>query len=86
VGVVAGPVVREEYETLVLDCPLYKKMLVLTEVEVTETVDGVGMLVVKKRRRKMGGRIVGIGFVRGGNGGRKWRKEQSRSISITVVV
>ena len=34
-----------EYETtLVLDCPLYKKRLVLTEVEVTETVDGVGML------------------------------------------
>jgi len=37
-----------EYETLVLDCPLYRKRLVLVEVEVVETVDGVGMLVVHK--------------------------------------
>ena len=44
-----------EYETLVLDCPLYKKRLVLTEVEVTETVDGVGMLGGEEKEEEDGG-------------------------------
>ncbi len=33
-----------EYETLVLDSPLFKKRLSLTEVEIIETDDGVGIL------------------------------------------
>lgn len=37
-----------EYESIVLDCPLYKKRLVLDEVDIVETDDGVGELVVKK--------------------------------------
>ena len=37
-----------EYESLVLDCPLYKKTLVLDEVEIIETDDGVGQLVIKR--------------------------------------
>jgi diphthine-ammonia ligase len=37
-----------EYETLVLDCPLFKKRLVLSEVEIEETDDGVGILQVIK--------------------------------------
>lgn len=35
-----------EYETLVLDCPLYRKRLELTEVDIIETDDGVGILSV----------------------------------------
>jgi diphthine-ammonia ligase len=37
-----------EYESLVLDCPLYQKTLVLDEVEIVETGDGVGVLVIKR--------------------------------------
>jgi diphthine-ammonia ligase len=37
-----------EYESLVVDCPLYKKRLVLDEVEIVETDDGVGELIIKK--------------------------------------
>jgi diphthine-ammonia ligase len=37
-----------EYESLVLDCPLYKKKLVLDEVEIVETNDGVGSLIIKR--------------------------------------
>ena len=37
-----------EYESLVLDCPLYHKTLVLDEVEIVETDDGVGVLVIKR--------------------------------------
>lgn len=37
-----------EYESLVLDCPIYKKQLVLDEVEIVETDDGVGVLVINK--------------------------------------
>ena len=33
-----------EYESLVLDCPLFKKKLTLTEVEIVENDDGVGVL------------------------------------------
>ena len=36
-----------EYESLVVDCPLYKKRLVLDDVEIIETDDGVGVLVIK---------------------------------------
>ena len=36
-----------EYESLVLDCPIYKKRLVLDDVEIVETDDGVGVLVIK---------------------------------------
>ena len=36
-----------EYESLVLDCPLYKKRLVLDEFEIVETNDGVGSLIIK---------------------------------------
>lgn len=39
-----------EYETLVLDCTLYKRRLELTEVEVIETDDGVGVLRIKQCR------------------------------------
>ena len=35
-----------EYETLVLDCPIFKKRLVLDEVEVVDGDDGVGVLKV----------------------------------------
>ena len=37
-----------EYESLVLDCPLYKKKLIIDEVEIVESSDGVGSLIVKK--------------------------------------
>ena len=37
-----------EYETLVLDCPLFKKRLVLTDTEIVEGFDGVGILKVNK--------------------------------------
>lgn len=37
-----------EFETLVLDCPVYKKRLVLDQVEIVETDDGVGDLIIKK--------------------------------------
>ena len=37
-----------EYESLVLDSPLYKKKLVLDEVEIVETDDGVGSLKIIK--------------------------------------
>jgi diphthine-ammonia ligase len=37
-----------EYESLVLDCPLFKKRLVLDEVEIEETEDGVGELKITK--------------------------------------
>lgn len=37
-----------EYETLVLDCPLFKKRLSLIEVKIIETDDGVGILRVLK--------------------------------------
>jgi diphthine-ammonia ligase len=33
-----------EYETLCLDCPIYKKRLVLDQVQIHETDDGVGVL------------------------------------------
>lgn len=36
-----------EYETLVLDCPFYKKRLVLDATEVIETDDGVGTLQIQ---------------------------------------
>lgn len=39
-----------EYETLVLDCPIFKKKLELTEIEIIESDDGVGHLVVKNCR------------------------------------
>jgi hypothetical protein len=35
-----------EYETLVLDCPLYTKRLVLDDVEVPESEDGTGDLLI----------------------------------------
>jgi hypothetical protein len=37
-----------EYESIVLDCPLYKKRLVLDDVDIVETNDGVGELIIKK--------------------------------------
>ena len=37
-----------EYETLVLDAPIFKKRLVLDEVCVVDTIDGVGVLRVEK--------------------------------------
>jgi len=37
-----------EYESLVLDCPLYKRKLVLDEVHMVETKDGVGSLIIKR--------------------------------------
>jgi diphthine-ammonia ligase len=37
-----------EYESLVLDCPLFKKRLILIDIEITESVDGVGELIIKK--------------------------------------
>jgi len=37
-----------EYETLVLDCPIFRKKLVLTDVEIVEGYDGVGVLKVNK--------------------------------------
>jgi len=36
-----------EYETLTLDCPLFRKRLVLMETEIVETTDGVGILKVQ---------------------------------------
>jgi len=36
-----------EYESLVLDCPIYRKTLVLDDVEIVDTDDGVGVLVIK---------------------------------------
>jgi len=33
-----------EYETLTLDCPLFRKRLVLTETEIIQSADGVGIL------------------------------------------
>jgi len=61
-----------EYETLVvLDCPLYKKRLVLTEVEVTETVDGVGMLGGEEKEEEDGGEDCGDRF-------RAWRERREK--------
>ena len=37
-----------EFESLVVDCPLYKKRLVLDEVEIVEADDGGGELVIRK--------------------------------------
>lgn len=37
-----------EYETLVLDCPIYKRKLVLDDVEIVETEDGVGSLHIRQ--------------------------------------
>ncbi len=37
-----------EYETLVVDCPLFRKKLVLTDVEIIEGDDGVGVLKVNE--------------------------------------
>ena len=37
-----------EYESLVVDCPLYKKKLVIDEVEIVEANDGVGSLIIKR--------------------------------------
>jgi diphthamide synthase (EF-2-diphthine--ammonia ligase) len=39
---------RRKYESIVLDCPLYKKRLVLDDVDIVETNDGVGELIIKK--------------------------------------
>ncbi len=35
-----------EYESLVVDCPIYKKRLVLDDTEIVETDDGVGVLLI----------------------------------------
>ena len=37
-----------EYESLVLDCPIFKKKLVLSDVEIVEGDDGVGILKINK--------------------------------------
>jgi diphthine-ammonia ligase len=37
-----------EYETIVLDCPIYQRTLVLDEVEMIETDDGVGVLSIRQ--------------------------------------
>lgn len=39
-----------EYETLVLDCPMFSKRLELVEFEIVENGDGVGQLLIKKCR------------------------------------
>eukprot|EP00557_Chaetoceros_sp_GSL56_P012376 CAMPEP_0176480018 /NCGR_PEP_ID=MMETSP0200_2-20121128/2054_1 /TAXON_ID=947934 /ORGANISM="Chaetoceros sp., Strain GSL56" /LENGTH=881 /DNA_ID=CAMNT_0017876111 /DNA_START=145 /DNA_END=2790 /DNA_ORIENTATION=+ len=37
-----------EYETLVLDCPIFKKKLILSKVEIIEGDDGVGVLEIRE--------------------------------------
>jgi diphthine-ammonia ligase len=37
-----------EYESLVLDCPLFQKRLILKHTEIMETIDGVGELIINE--------------------------------------
>ena len=74
-----------EYETLVLDCPLYRKRLVLTEVEVTESVDGVGMLVVKKCEAVEKEEEDGGGEDCGDDRFRAWRERRENVVKEGVV-
>ena len=82
-GVVAGPVVREVWVSHVwggwgirddvvgVRLSAYKKMWVLTEVEVTETVDGVGMLGGEEKEEEDGGEDCGDRF-------RAWRERREK--------
>ena len=60
-----------EYETLVLDAPIFRKRLVLDEVEIVDTDDGVGILRVTKCHAESKGEGEGQGLGQEG----AWREK-----------